>query len=163
MDSCCTPRKNKGLQSVEKPLVEFPYTSLDLSFQMVPRMQFLLPTRQFSSTQNAKPPCPVVWDPTHPLIVMSTRLGRKRVGVAHRSLVPPWEGGSSGAQTKALLHCGCTRTPQNTAPCSLVKQGRLGRADNGRPTGRSGCSSAGHSWRDTRGNPCWPRWYLRWR
>lgn len=68
-------------------------------------------------------------------------------------------GGSSRAQTTV----GTRGPPQNTVPCSLVEQGRLGWADNGGPAGRSGRSSAGHSWRDPRGNPCWPRRYLRWR
>lgn len=48
-------------------------------------------------------------------------------------------------------------------PGAARKEGALPRSSEER-SGRSRWRwSPGHSWRDTRGNPCWPRRYLRWR
>lgn len=53
------------------------------------------------------------------------------------SLVPAW--GAVAGPRPLWVH---EDPPQNTVPCSLVEQGRLGWADNGGPAGRSGRSSA---------------------
>lgn len=157
LGSSCTLRTHRLAVCGEAP-VEFPYSSLNFSFQMVPRM----PTRGLSLSQSAKSPCPAVWGSHPPVTVMSTRLGR-RGRVAHREPGPSRGRAAVGPRPPKLSCTVGARGAPEHGPCSLVEQGGLGWADNGGPAGRSGRSSAGHSWWDTRGNPCWPRWYLRWR
>lgn len=143
VDSSCTPERTKAYVW-RSPVESSPYTSLDLPFQMVPRMQSCSVNQSSSSSQSAKPPCAVVWGsfPPSPLIVMSTRAREERAGLAHGEPGPSMGAVTGPRPPKLSCTVGARGTPQNIAPCSLVEQGRLGWADNGGPAGRSGRSSA---------------------